>query len=342
MTRTARFLFVCLWAPLMLGGSLARADERPIVIAHRGASGYLPEHTLAAKALAHAMGADYIEQDLYLTHDGVPVVLHDEYLEFITDVAERFPNRARDNGHYYAIDFSIDELRQLRITGRVNHRGQATNPNRFPVGKSRFTIVTLREELELIQGLNQTLGRQVGIYPEVKRPAWHQEQGQDISRIVLGILADYGYDDATDKVYLQCFDPVELRRMRKELGTKLKLVQLIGHGTDHDAAPGTNFDDLLTDAGLRAIAEYAQGIGPDAPQVVAPNDDGTYRVTPLVELAHRHSLQVHPYSVDPDALPNYAKTYDELLEVFYHKAHVDGIFTDFPDRAVKFLRTAER
>jgi glycerophosphoryl diester phosphodiesterase len=178
---------------LLMGGAPGTASTslaEKIVIAHRGASGYLPEHTLAAKAVAHAMGADYIEQDVVLSRDGVPVVLHDIQIETVTDVATMFPGRARADGRFYAIDFSLDELKALTVMERADERGEQVFPDRFPRGASSFRIPTLAEEIELIQGLNLSTGREAGIYPEIKAPAWHRAQGQDISAIVLGVLAD--------------------------------------------------------------------------------------------------------------------------------------------------------
>src|SRR6185503_3347980 len=171
----------------------------PIVIAHRGASGYLPEHTLAAKALAHGMGADYLEQDVVLSRDGVPVVLHDIHIDTVTDVAKRFPGRARPDGRYYALDFTVAELKQLAASERFDPKtGLAVFPRRFPVGKSSFQVPTLEEELQLVQGLNASTGRVAGIYPEIKNPAWHRQQGHDVSRIVLDVLARYGYRTRAD------------------------------------------------------------------------------------------------------------------------------------------------
>ena len=127
-----------------------------LVIAHRGASAYLPEHTPAAKAVAFAMGADYVEQDVVLTRDGVPVVLHDIHIDTVTDVARRFPERRRADGRYYAIDFTLAELRRLAASERFDPRtGNAVFAGRFPVGKSSFQVPTLEEELQLVQGLER-------------------------------------------------------------------------------------------------------------------------------------------------------------------------------------------
>jgi glycerophosphoryl diester phosphodiesterase len=141
---------------------------RPEVIAHRGASGYLPEHTLEAVALAYGMGADFIEQDLVLTKDGIPVVLHDIHIDTVTDVVQKFPDRKRDDGRYYAIDFTLAELKQLNAHERINHRtGQPSFPGRFPLNQSIFKIPTLEEELQFIAGLYKCSGNSVGFYPVV-------------------------------------------------------------------------------------------------------------------------------------------------------------------------------
>ena len=317
--------------------------SRPrIVIAHRGASGYLPEHTLAAKAVAHAMGADYLEQDVVLSKDGVPMVLHDIHIDAVTDVAQAFPGRARDDGRFYAIDLSLDELKSLTVMERANERGEQVFPGRFPRGASSFQIPTLAEEIELIQGLNLSTGREAGIYPEIKAPAWHRAEGQDISAIMLGVLADYGYADPDDPIYLQCFDWNETRRIRTELGWRGRLIQLLGEN-EWAEAPGVDYDALRTREGLAEIAQVADGIGPWLNHVVTGADEaGAWRMTGLVEDAHALGLAVHPYTFRADALPDYAGSLEEALRIFLVEAGVDGVFTDFPDQAVAFLRENQR
>ena len=232
-----------------------------IVIAHRGASGYLPEHTLAAKAAAHAMGADYIEQDVVLSKDGVPMVLHDIQIDTVTDVAQVFPERARADGRFYAIDFSLDELKALTVMERADERGEQVFPGRFPRGASSFQIPTLAEEVELIQGMNLSTGREAGIYTEIKAPAWHRAEGQDISRVALGVLADYGYADPDDLVFLQCFDWHETRRIREELGWRGKLIQLLGENAWGEA-PDVDYDALRTRKGSRRSQKSPTGSVP--------------------------------------------------------------------------------
>lgn len=313
--------------------------ERKIVIAHRGASGYLPEHTRESKTLAHAMEADFIEQDVVLSKDNQPMVLHDLVLEAVTNVAHVFPDRARTDGQYYAVDFTAEEIKGLRASQRVDPRtGQPENAGRFAAGASRFHLQTLREEIELIQGLNRTTGRNAGIYVEIKEPAWHRAQGRDISRIVLGVLSDYGYRDRRDQAYVQCFDEAETRRVRTDLASNLKLVQLLSEQDwPHQRVP---WDRGQVDAHLKQMAQYADAIGPSMALLVAGTDEeGKWLVTPLAEQAHRLGLAVHPYTFRADALPAYADNFEGLLEIFYRAVGVDGLFTDHPDRAVQFLKS---
>ncbi len=299
-------------------------DERPIVIAHRGASGYLPEHTLPAVSLAYGMGADFIEQDLVLTKDSVPVVLHDIHIDTVTDVRRQFPERARSDGRYYALDFTLAELKTLRVSERVDAKtGKPVFPKRFPQGKSVFRIPTLEEELELIAGLNATTKRTVGIYPEIKNPAWHREQQYDISSIVVKVLGKHGFTERSDACYLQCFDQSELIRIRRDMGVKLKLIQLLG------SKPAR----LLTKSGLAEIATYADGIGPSLGTVLSK--DGS--PTELIGWAHEQGLLVHPYTFRLDGLNGFSSG-KSLLEAVFDRGHADGLFTDFPHVCVEHLR----
>jgi len=314
--------------------------SEPIVIAHRGASGYLPEHTLAGKALAYGQGADYLEQDVVLTRDGIPVVLHDIYVDTVTDVAERFPVRKREDGRYYAVDLTLAELKQLFVNERIDLKtGKRVFPQRYPAGKSSFRIPTLAEEIQFIQGLNQSTGKEVGIYVEIKQPAWHKQQGLDITPVVLEVLKQHGYTEHRDAVFLQCFDPHESRRIREELGCKLKLVQLIGENDWPDAAhSGIDYVQMRTPAGLKEIAEYADGIGPRMQHLITGVDDaGRAQITDLVRDAHAAGLVVHPYTFRKDELPDYSTSFEQCLKLFCEEAHIDGFFTDFPDLAVKAL-----
>jgi len=146
---------------VLVGKDRVTLWQSKLVIAHRGASGYLPEHTLAAKAMAYAQGAHFIEQDLVMTQDDQVVVLHDHHLDTVTNVRDVFPNRARADGRYYVIDFTLAELRKLAVIERFKQSDgtkTAVFERRFPLEKSSFRISTFAEEIELIQGLNQSTG----------------------------------------------------------------------------------------------------------------------------------------------------------------------------------------
>jgi glycerophosphoryl diester phosphodiesterase len=308
------------------------AQAQPIartVIAHRGASGHLPEHTLEAVAMAHALGADYIEQDVVLSRDNVPVVLHDVHLDTVTDVATRFPERRRADGRWYALDFDLAELKQLRVTERFHAKtGKQVFPKRFPIWQSQFQIPTLEEELELIAGLNHSTGRVAGIYPEIKKPAWHRAQGHDPSPIVLAVLRKHGYEDKDDACFVQCFEHAEVRRLRHELGWQGRLIQLLGGGGKGE--DGTDFQHLRTPAGLAELAKTVDGIGPAIASVLEGDTPAQRRLTTLVADAHRAGLRVHPYTVRADELPKGVASAEELMRVLFDEAGVDAVFSDFP------------
>ena len=318
---------------------MAAQTSKPVVIAHRGASGYLPEHTLEAKVLAHALGADFLEQDLVLTKDDVPVVMHDIQLETISNVAQRFPDRKRSDGHYYALDFTLAEIKQLRASERINpNTKKAVYPNRFPADRSSFQIPTLEEELQLIEGLNKTRGRVAGIYPEIKQPGWHRQQGHDISRIVLPLLRRYGYATKQDPCWVQCFEVEELRRIRTELGWEGRLVLLLGAGRKNP--DGSETESWFSPAGLAELARFADGIGPALGAVVSGKSKADRKVTDLVKNAHAAKLVVHPYTLRADELPRFADSMDDALDVLFSDAAIDGLFTDFPDLVVRWLDVA--
>jgi glycerophosphoryl diester phosphodiesterase len=321
---------------------LTSADpHRPLVIAHRGASGYLPEHTLAAKVLAHAMGADFIEQDVVMSRDGVPVVMHDIYLESTTDVAQRFPDRARADGRFYATDFELAEIRELRVHERstrdASGREVPVYPDRYPLQPGLFGVPTLAEEIRLISGLDRSRGRSTGLYIELKAPLRHGAEGLDIAAAILRVLEEEGYADRTQQVFLQCFDDRTLRRLRHELKTPLPLIQLIAEN-DWGEDSAVDYDHLQTARGLAEIATYADGIGPWLEQIyLGRTGSGEIRLSELVALAKKQGLLIHPYTFRRDALPEGMGSFDDLLDLFLIKLSVDGLFTDFPDLVVQYL-----
>lgn len=308
---------------------------KPIVIAHRGASGYLPEHTLEAAAYAHALGADYIEQDVVLSRDGALVVLHDIHLDTTTDVAARFPDRKRPDGRYYALDFTWGELSTLRVSERFDPKtGAAIFFRRFPVASGPFRLCRLEEQIDLITGLNRSTGRTTGIYVEFKDPAFHQKEGHDLGARLLEGLSRHGYSTTSDRIFVQCFDPVALKRLRTELGTRLPLVQLLGDNAWGESA--ADYNAMITPAGLKEIASYAQGIGPHLGQIIAGRTaDGKPQLTSLVADAHQAGLVVHTYTFRADALPNGVSDITQLLDLFLVQAGIDGFFIDQPDAGVR-------
>lgn len=319
--------------------------EQPIIIAHRGASAYLPEHTLPAKAMAHAMGADFIEQDVVLTRDGTPIVLHDIHLDSTTNVARVFPHRARGDGRFYAIDFTLDEIRRLSAHERRNRDGTPVFPHRFPGIAGLSGVPTLAEEIALIDGLNHSRDHQAGLYIEMKASAFHRSEGQDLPAAVMQVLMDTGWDQRRDQVFLQSFEPDALRQLKYDLNTVLPLVQLIADNAWGESAD-VDFDAMRSDAGLDAVAEYADGIGPWLMQLYEGVDDqGNYQVTDLVRRAHTRGLLVHPYTFRADQLPAGIRSFEELHQLFFEDLQVDGVFSDFPDRSrslsEEFTRTAK-
>jgi glycerophosphoryl diester phosphodiesterase len=314
----------------------------PLVIAHRGASGYLPEHTLAAKALAHAMGANFIEQDVVLSRDGVAIVLHDIHLDSTTDVAQHFPDRARADGRFYAIDFDLQEIRQLRVHERshieAGRTGNAVFPDRFPVQPALFHIPTLDEEINMLAGLDRSRGCRTGLYIEMKSPNWHRREGLDLPSTILQVLQQTGYENRPDQVFLQCFDDQTLRQMRRDLATPLPMIQLIGEN-DWGEDSEVDYEYLRTPEGLSYVASYAQGIGPCLPHIyLGKTVSGEVHLSELVSLAQTRGLQVHPYTFRRDELPAGIESFTELLNIFVDQAGVDGLFTDFPDMVVDYLR----
>ena len=298
--------------------------DQKIVVAHRGASGYLPEHTLEAKAMAHAMNADFIEQDLVLSKDDIPIVIHDIYLDNVTDVATKFLDRKRNDNRYYVIDFTFDELKALRVTERINPKtGEQFYPNRFPKNKGNFKLHSLQEEIELIQGLNKSTSKNIGIYPEIKEPEFHRKEGKNLTEIVLKVLSDYGYKTKKDYCILQCFDAKELERIRKELQSELFLVQLI------------EFPEETKQ--LEHFATYADGIGPYYKQILSEKINGKFTFTSLVSDAHQLGLKVHPYTFRADSLDEFS-SFEEMMQTLLIDANIDGCFTDFPDLVVDFLK----
>lgn len=310
--------------------SVITKQEAPIVIAHRGASGYLPEHTLSALLLAYQQGADYIEQDLVLSRDGVLVVLHDIHIDRVTNVADVFPNRIRSDGRFYAIDFDLDELKMLTVFERRNAVSEPVFPKRYN-GSAAFTIATFEEQIQLINALNNISGRQVGLYPEIKAPKWHRIEGQDISKRTIEMLEKHNLNFYSAKVFLQCFDFNEIKRLKTKLNAKVRLIQLLAENSWNES--DNDYGYLKSAQGINEIARYADGIGPWIPQLI---DVKTKRATGLHLLARNSQLDIHPYTIRADSLPEDTNV-EQLLTMLFIQIKVDGVFTDHTDVVKKLL-----
>jgi glycerophosphoryl diester phosphodiesterase len=308
---------------LLALASVAAPPERPLIIAHRGASGYRPEHTLEAYRLAVEMGADFIEPDLVSTKDGVLVARHENEIGRTTDVAVRFPQRKRMafiEGRlligWFTEDFTLAELKTLRARERL--------PSRSHKYDGVFSIPTLDEIIALAQELGRQRGRDVGIYPETKHPAYFRRIGLPLEEPLLASLTKAGWNRADAPVFIQSFDRKSLQTLASK--TPVRLVQLV------------NRSGQVTDASLRTIASYAAGIGAEKNLVQPIRAHGSLGApTDLVARAHAAGLLVHVWTLraDREFLPaGYAG--EPIAECRrFRTLGVDGFFIDQPDVAVR-------
>ena len=304
---------------------------RPAIIAHRGACGYLPEHTLPAVELAHTFGADYIEQDVVLTSDGVPIVLHDVTLELTTDVATLFPKRHRDDGLFYAIDFTLEEIKTLNAHERTDSHGDPVFPGRYSGTGVEFKVPTLAEEIQTVDRLNAASGKRTGVYIELKRPEFHEQEGVDVYQAVLDVLTAFNRLGESAETVIQCFDPETLKRFAHEGIFKGPLVQLVL--TESIVNWRGDFEAMHTISGLKEVAEYAHGIGPDVNLL----EDKSGVPSEMVLAAKKLGLFLHPYTLraDSESLPGV--NFEALHKKLFIELEVDGAFTDFADQTRELL-----
>ncbi|MCE2901757.1 MAG: glycerophosphodiester phosphodiesterase [Gemmatimonas sp.] len=314
-------------------------SARPIVIAHRGASGHRPEHTLAAYTLAVEMGADFIEPDLVSTKDGVLVARHENEIGGTTDVAAKFPERRTRKvidgdtlDGWFTEDFTLAELKTLRAKERLAFRSHAYD--------GQFAVPTFDEVLALADSLGKARGRAVGVYPETKHPTYHRAIGLPLEPALRRSLKARGLDRRDAPVFIQSFEVGNLKALRAE--TRVPLVLLLaGPSVPYDRAlvgdmrSGTQW---VTPEGLREIASFADAIGVNQRMLVGA--DSSSVPTTMVRDAHAAGLRVHVWTMrsEPAFL---AKRYggDPVAEVREMvRLGVDGIFGDFPDVVVDGVR----
>ena len=303
----------------------------PAIIAHRGACGYLPEHTLPAVELAHTFDADYIEQDVVLTSDGVPIVLHDVTLELTTNVATLFPERHRDDGLFYAIDFTLEEIKALNAHERKDSLGNPVFPERYSGTEAEFKVPTLAEEIETVDRLNKASDKRTGVYIELKRPEFHEQEGVDIYQAVIDVLTTFDRLGENAETVIQCFDPETLKRFAHEGIFKGPLVQLVL--TESIANWRGDFEAMHTTSGLKEVAEYAHGIGPDVN--LLENESGGS--SEMVVAAKKLGLFLHPYTLRADSESIPGVNFEALHKKLFIDLEVDGAFTDFADQTRELL-----
>jgi glycerophosphoryl diester phosphodiesterase len=361
----------------------AAHEKKPLVIGHRGAAGYLPDHTLQGYELAIDMGADYIEPDLVSTKDGHLIARHEPNMIATTDVASRpkfaskkttqtvdgFPEEG-----FFAGDFTLAEIKQLRAIQPL--------PERSPRYNGKFKIPTLEEVLDLVERKERELHKTIGVYPETKHPTFHQRLGLPLEAKLVAALKRHGLNHKSSAVFIQSFEQSNLKQLNRM--TPVRLVQLVDandvnpDGTLDYTAPfdrpydwtasgdprllARTFGFFATDAGLREISTYADGIGPWKRYIVSSaavdsNGDGTVGdengdgkideadrealpPTDLIRRAHKHGLLIHTWTFRNESkrlLADYAdRPVDEYLQ--FYELGIDGVFSDFADTAVTARR----
>jgi glycerophosphoryl diester phosphodiesterase len=337
-------------------------EEHPLVIGHRGASGYLPEHTLQSYALAIKLGADYVEPDLVATKDGHLIARHEPNITTTTDVAQHpeFASRRRtamvdgvEEQGWFASDFTLAEIKTLRAVQTFPER-----PQRF---NGRFKIPTLEEVIDLVKRESRKRDRRIGIYPETKHPTYHEDLDLALEPRLVKILKRAGWDGRRDPVFIQSFEQSNLQWLDRKIG--VRLVQLVDanavlpDGTLEYVAPfdrpydwtvsgdpeleSRTFGFFATDEGLEEISTYADGIGPWKRYIVSTLGTGPDSLrtlappTDLIQRAHAHGLLIHTWTFRNEQsrlVSNYGgNPINEYLQ--FYELGIDGVFSDFPDTA---------
>ena len=345
--------------------------QQPLVVAHRGASGYLPEETLEAYQKAIDLGADVVEPDLVSTKDGVLIARHDPNLVFSTDVASHpeFAARKRVNWPvdgelqtgWFAHDFTLAEIKTLGGISTDSERPQQFN--------GLYKVITFQELVDLVKAQSTKLGRVIAVYPETKNPTYHRDLGLPLEDKLIAIINAAGWNSKTAPIFVQSFEPSSLKEMRTK-GLKVRMVQLID-ADDYDLKNGTLtyaapfdkpydwakagdprlFSAMVTPAGLAEIKTYADGIGPWKPYIIPVkatvdingdgkinlNDASSLAPTMLIADAHKAGLFVHAYTFrnEQRRLTADSKGDPKAEYLLYYRLGIDGLFSDFADTAIQ-------
>lgn len=324
-------------------GASTRFDKSPIlIIAHRGLSGRLPEHTIESYTLAIEKGADYIEPDLVSTKDGVLISRHENDLGHTTDVAQKFPNRkktkivdGRKVEGYFSEDFTLKEIKTLRAIQAFDVRDQSHN--------GKYLIPTFEEILQLATSKSKEMNKRIGVYVETKHPTYFKNIKLPLEGNMLALLDKYGYKDKEDPVFIQSFEIGNLKDLRKK--TSIRLLQLLDEPDwrpyDREAkGDPLNYLDMTKPEALKEIATYADAVGPWKRLIVLESKEGDLLpANNFIRDAHAAGLLVHAYTFRSDS-KYLNKAYKNPKEEYEHfaKLGVDGVFTDFTDDAVEALR----
>ncbi|MGZ3807581.1 MAG: glycerophosphodiester phosphodiesterase [Bacteriovorax sp.] len=317
-----------------------KAFEAPLVIGHRGACGYRPEHTLASYQLAIDMGADYIEPDLVMTKDGVLMARHENEISGTTDVAEKFPERKKTkkvDGEeitgWFIEDFTLKEMKTLKARERLAFRDHSYD--------GKFEVPTFKEILDLLKKQK----RKVGVYPETKHPTYFQSIGLPLEEALVKELTAHGMNKKDSPVFIQSFEMQSLEKIKKL--SPLPLIYLID---DPDKTPFDHvvsgdkrtYQDMVLPKNLKEISAIASGIGPYKRYIVPSNDKNeALPPTTLIQDAHAVGLKVHPFTFRKEAqylLKDYQGDFQKELLQFYELG-VDAVFSDFADQAVLAKKT---
>ena len=367
------------WSSSSSGFWRGRGKKRPLVIGHRGSCGMMPEHTLEGYNLAIKQGADCIECDVILTKDGIPICRHDLTLEQTTDVASRpqFAKRktrrqveGEEVEGYFAVDFTLAEIKELRALQRLDFRDPNYN--------GLFEVATLQEQIDLVKRnfdvsrnqtksikwhlklLNSFLGfpdipheTNTCLYPEMKSTTWHNSlhmwNGKRSEDIILEVLEKNGFKSKEDNIYLQSFETLDLQYVHKK--SDMKLIQLLGAPDEIQWDTKRPYADMMTQNGMEDIAAYAFAASPSKNDILPKNTSTGYIDEPtvaqgksFVDMIHKTGLEVHPYVLRDEnryLAWNYGQDAYNEYTMFIRDIQVDGFFTDFPKTATNYIRLFE-